>query len=150
MELRIVPGGPIIKLSHTLPFVAPRGWAEQKLVGASSRFPKDQISRYLASLVPVPPKLLLERVNYANGSPKVTDFSNYAGKRVAVISATADFDHTVAIYRPIADWLNRSRRKGGLSIYLGDKGIQGNGHMMMLESNSDELADMIVSWLEKA
>lgn len=149
VELRIVPGGPVIKLSHTLPFVAPRGWAEQKLIGASSRFPKKQISRYVASLISLPPKLILERVNYANGSPKVTDFRNYVGKRVAVISGTADFDHTVAIDKPIVDWLNQRGARADY-IYLGDKGINGNGHMMMMERNSDELADMIVSWIEKA
>jgi hypothetical protein len=31
---------------------------------------------------------------------------------------------------------------------LGDRGIVGNGHMMMLENNSDTLAEHIVSWIE--
>jgi hypothetical protein len=33
-------------------------------------------------------------------------------------------------------------------VYLGDRGIVGNGHMMMLENNSDALAEQIVSWIE--
>jgi hypothetical protein len=29
-------------------------------------------------------------------------------------------------------------------------GIHGNGHMMMLEKNSDQIADAIEKWLRKA
>ncbi len=34
-------------------------------------------------------------------------------------------------------------------INLADLGIRGNGHMMMLEKNSDEVARVIADWLEK-
>ncbi len=33
-------------------------------------------------------------------------------------------------------------------IYLGDLGITGNGHMLMLERNSDALAQLIIDWIE--
>jgi hypothetical protein len=32
-------------------------------------------------------------------------------------------------------------------IGLADKGIFGNGHMMMLERNSDEIAALIAGWI---
>jgi pimeloyl-ACP methyl ester carboxylesterase len=35
-------------------------------------------------------------------------------------------------------------------IRLADIGIRGNGHMMMMEKNSDQIAQVIVDWLEKA
>ncbi len=35
-------------------------------------------------------------------------------------------------------------------IKLADVGIRGNGHMMMLEKNSDAVAQIIVDWLDKA
>jgi pimeloyl-ACP methyl ester carboxylesterase len=35
-------------------------------------------------------------------------------------------------------------------IDLGRQGIHGNGHMMMLEKNSDEIARVIADWLDKA
>jgi hypothetical protein len=35
-------------------------------------------------------------------------------------------------------------------IKLADLGIHGNGHMMMLEKNSDQVAQVIASWLDKA
>jgi hypothetical protein len=33
---------------------------------------------------------------------------------------------------------------------LGDRGVSGNGHMMMIENNSDEVAKLILSWVEGA
>jgi hypothetical protein len=35
-------------------------------------------------------------------------------------------------------------------IKLADVGIKGNGHMMMMEMNSDEIARVIAAWLDKA
>jgi pimeloyl-ACP methyl ester carboxylesterase len=35
-------------------------------------------------------------------------------------------------------------------IKLADIGIKGNGHMMMMEKNSDEIAQVIAAWLDKA
>jgi pimeloyl-ACP methyl ester carboxylesterase len=35
-------------------------------------------------------------------------------------------------------------------INLGEVGIHGNGHMMMLEKNSLQIADAIVKWLAKS
>jgi hypothetical protein len=35
-------------------------------------------------------------------------------------------------------------------IKLAELGIHGNGHMMMLEKNSDDIAKVITDWLAKA
>jgi pimeloyl-ACP methyl ester carboxylesterase len=35
-------------------------------------------------------------------------------------------------------------------IRLADLGIHGNGHMMMMEKNSDQIAQVILDWMEKA
>lgn len=73
--------------------------------------------------------------------------SGYKGKRVALIMGTNDADHTAAIDKPIVDWLNDIGARAEF-IPLGDRGIQGNGHMMMMESNSDQLAAGIAAWLQ--
>jgi hypothetical protein len=46
-------------------------------------------------------------------------------------------------------WLNEHGAKADF-IYLGDRGIAGNGHMMMLENNSAALANQIMAWIEGA
>jgi hypothetical protein len=35
-------------------------------------------------------------------------------------------------------------------VKLADVGIKGNGHMMMMEKNSDQIAEVIANWLDKA
>ena len=64
---------------------------------------------------------------------KVTDLSNYRGRRIL---ETADADHPRKLDESIVEWLNQNGAKADF-IYLGDRGIVGNGHMMMLENNSD-------------
>jgi hypothetical protein len=34
-------------------------------------------------------------------------------------------------------------------VKLADIGLHGNGHMMMMEKNSDAIAQLIVEWLDK-
>lgn len=69
---------------------------------------------------------------------------NLAGLPVAVISSEASF-HT-AFDAGTARFL----RQAGVDatyVQLADLGIFGNGHMMMLEKNSDEVAGVIARWL---
>jgi hypothetical protein len=35
-------------------------------------------------------------------------------------------------------------------LHLGGMGIHGNGHMMMLEKNSDQIADVMEKWVRKS
>jgi pimeloyl-ACP methyl ester carboxylesterase len=54
----------------------------------------------------------------------------------------ASYDHCTVKYL----------RQAGVTtsfIRLADRGIRGNGHMMMLEKNSDQIADAMMSWLDK-
>ena len=47
----------------------------------------------------------------------------------------------------------RFLRQAGVSvdfIKLEDVGIRGNGHMMMLEKNNHEIAQVMIDWLEKS
>jgi pimeloyl-ACP methyl ester carboxylesterase len=61
---------------------------------------------------------------------------------VAEASYHAAYDHVTAAYLTQAGVPNDFVR-------LPDIGIRGNGHMMMLEKNSDEIAGVIERWLKK-
>jgi pimeloyl-ACP methyl ester carboxylesterase len=54
----------------------------------------------------------------------------------------ASYDHCTAAYLTQAGVTNTF-------IHLAERGIHGNGHMMMLEKNSDAIAGVIESWLQK-
>ena len=147
LEVRLTPGGPLLKFSKTVPFAAERSWALRKLIGDGSRFPKAHIDSYLSTLTVVPPRLLLERVDFQGTSPRVHNTIKFAGKRIAIIQAPHDADHTTEVALLTVNWLKRAGAEVDF-VQLATKGIEGNGHMMMLESNSDQIAQGIVSWIE--
>jgi pimeloyl-ACP methyl ester carboxylesterase len=167
----IAPGGPgniqaaadiisetadtvVVKSSVTLtinlrePVVPDRNFVEVKLVGKSTQFPREFIGRYASSLVTIPPRLLYERRNIRGSQIKVTDFTNYRGRRMLTVTGTADADHPRELDEGIVEFFNTNGAKADY-IYLGDRGIVGNGHMMMLEKNSDALAALLLSWIEQ-
>lgn len=59
IEVRLAPGAPVLKLSRKAPFVAEPGWAAKKLVGTSTRFPRERLNDYMSNLNTIPPRLLL-------------------------------------------------------------------------------------------
>ena len=62
-------------------------------------------------------------------------------------SGPENLDRRGCARAPIADWLNANGAEADF-IYLGDLGMTGNGHMLMLERNSDALAQLIIDWIE--
>jgi len=76
-----------------------------------------------------------------------SDPQRLKGKRVLVITGSDDLDHSREVDGAIVTWLNDIGAEAGF-CFLADRGIVGNGHMLMLEQNSDAIADIIVDWLE--
>ncbi len=62
---------------------------------------------------------------------------------VSEASYHASYDHCTA------NWLTQAGVRNTM-IRLGDAGLHGNGHMMMLEKNSDDIAGVMRDWLVKA
>jgi hypothetical protein len=77
-----------------------------------------------------------------------------AFSRVPVLTMFGDFFGT-----DVGDWpgrmaeciglVNRIKAIGGVAenIHLTDKGVRGNSHMLMMDTNNQELAAMIATWL---
>jgi pimeloyl-ACP methyl ester carboxylesterase len=66
---------------------------------------------------------------------------------IAVITGEASF------YAPYGHCLIKYMEQAGMHpnwLNLGAMGIHGNGHMMMLEKNSDQIADAMEKWVRKA
>jgi pimeloyl-ACP methyl ester carboxylesterase len=143
----VVRGSVTLTINLKQPVVSDRNFVEVKLVGKSTEFPREHIGVYASSLIPIPPRLLYQRRNIRGSQLKVTDLSNYRGRRILVVTGTEDVDHPRKLDESIVEWLNQNGAKADF-IYLGDRGIVGNGHMMMLKKNSDALAGHIMSWIE--
>jgi pimeloyl-ACP methyl ester carboxylesterase len=146
VTVRNLDGSLMTIAQQSLPPVT-REFVEYKLVGASTLFPREVIPSYAAALNPIPPQLLMERRNVNGRQLRVADFSKFRDKRVLVLTGTDDTDHPRAVDEPIAGWLNANGAVADF-IYLGDRGIVGNGHMLMLERNSDAVAGLIIDWIE--
>ena len=138
-----------VRVDKTAPVVASRDFVERKLVGESRYFPRDRLDDYAGSLRPIPPKLWLERQNVHGSQISVSDPRKLRGKRIFVITGTEDLDHSREVDGAIVAWLEEQGAKADF-CFLADRGIVGNGHMLMLEGNSDEIAGIILDWLEGA
>jgi pimeloyl-ACP methyl ester carboxylesterase len=137
-----------IKLDLSKPFVASLEFVQKKLIGDSRRFPQELVASYAATLNPVPQRLLYQRMNVKGSQVKITDFSKIKGKRVMIMTGSDDAEHPKDIDGAIVEWLNQNGAKADF-IWLPDLGIEGNGHMIMMEDNSDELIAIVADWLEK-
>jgi pimeloyl-ACP methyl ester carboxylesterase len=135
-----------VRVEKTAPVVGSRDFVERKLVGASRYFPRDRLDGYAASLHAIAPKLWLERQNIRGNQLRVVDPRKLTDKQVLVITGTEDLDHSREVDGAIVTWLKEQGATADF-CFLADRGIVGNGHMLMLEQNSDEIADVILDWL---
>ncbi len=122
---------------------------DDKLIGKSQFFPRDRRDTYAASLLETPTALIAQRINLDGSEVRVGDPSCFGGKPVLVVTGTEDIEHPRETDAAIVDWLNANGAKAEF-LWLGDRGITGGGHMLMLESNSDETAGLILEWLDGA
>ncbi|MGH7003325.1 MAG: alpha/beta fold hydrolase [Alphaproteobacteria bacterium] len=125
---------------------APMGFIEKKIVGDGSRFPRDHVAGMAAAMDTLAPRLIYERLNVHGAQLRIKNFENYRNKPILLVTGSHDIDHPRALDAATADWL-RAQGANAEFWYLPEMGIEGNGHMMMMEDNSDDLAALIGGWL---
>jgi pimeloyl-ACP methyl ester carboxylesterase len=123
------------------------GLVRDKLIGASQRFPSSCLASYTSSLIGTPNSLIYERLNVNNTQVRLKDPAALAGQRILVVTPTHDTEHPREFDQDTVDWLNANGAHAQL-MWLGDVGIEGNGHMALIEPGSDEIAEKIVAWIE--
>ncbi len=122
-------------------------FVDQKLIGTSTRFPRAFRDRYAASLIATASGLVRQRMNIDGRQLHVVEPGRLRELPVLVVTGSDDLEHPYETDRAIVDWLNGN---GGLAefAWLPDRGVEGNGHMMMLETNSRDIAGLICNWLD--
>jgi pimeloyl-ACP methyl ester carboxylesterase len=78
--------------------------------------------------------------------PAVADAALY--KKIPFLYVTGDFTSPPANCQPFFDALN-ALGGSGTSLHLPAIGIMGNDHMMMMDRNSDQIAQLLVAWIER-
>lgn len=120
-----------------------------KLIGGSTRFPVEAAESYLATLQPLAPRLIYERQNVRGSQLRLADDVDLRGARVLVVTGSADTDHPRKEDEATASWIAERGAQTDF-VWLADRGIVGNGHMLMLEENSAEIATLIGRWIRTA
>lgn len=67
-------------------------------------------------------------------------------RSIPIVVVTAEASHTAPWQHGVVDFLNQAGAQAG-HLRLEEAGIHGNGHMMMLEKNSDAIAGALIRWL---
>ncbi len=80
-------------------------------------------------------------------NPAPRKLANLVDIPVAVITAEAS-RHALYDWGTVA-FLKQAGVRRTEHVMLGEKGIHGNGHMLLLEENSDQVAQEIAAWIEK-
>lgn len=163
--LGIAPGAPaniltvlpddakeVAKLSHDISLGCPVMTPEDRpvIVGEAfmrsfwanaPRFPAAAFDQYRLSIVPESARLFNERFNIGGRGLHIGDTAVLKATPILIMTGDHDPRHPRAMDEATARYL------GAQFLWLPDEGISGNGHMPMIEDNSDVIADRLLRWL---
>ncbi len=132
------------KIDLNKEFVCSSEYAKKKFIGTSKMFPELNFDNYFASIVPIPSSLIYERLNIDSSQLKISESLIKKSKiKVSILTGTNDADHPLELDFKIHEFF----LKLGIDSQffgLGDFGINGNGHMLMQEKNSELIAKFII------
>lgn len=140
LHLRIRGNDLIVDLNATTTGMGE--YTTKHAIGGSTRFLHEYGGVLASSRSYVPPPLMAQRVNWRGSAIRLGDDADLTGERVLIVTGSADVNHPQEVDGKTADFL------AGLGadvqfMWLADLGVIGNGHVLMSEDNSDEIADLI-------
>jgi len=107
------------------------------------RFPAAALERYARSIVGESPQILNERFRIGGAGLAVQDPAVIGRRPILIVTGEQDPRHPRATDENLALYF------GADFCFLPDVGITGNGHMLMLDDNSDDIARCIDDWLDE-
>lgn len=152
--LKVLPDDPaeVAKLSQDVSLGCPVCLPEDKPVRVgrdfiesfwanAPRFPKHGLDTYALAIVPESAGLFNERFNIGGRGLRIDDPASLAKLPILIMTGDHDPRHPRAMDEATARYI------GAEFVWLPDRGITGNGHMPMIEDNSDEIAALLQEWL---
>ena len=113
----------------------------QEFWANSVRFPHGAFETYARSIGHESPRILNERFNIGGSGLHLQHPEQLDGLPMLVFTGDNDPRHPREVDGALAQFL------GADFIWLPDIGITGNGHMLMIEDNHEQLAGRISGWL---
>jgi pimeloyl-ACP methyl ester carboxylesterase len=118
------------------------GYIYHQGIATSTRFPMDKVEELRAGLVGLPPTMLLQRLGVVDGMPVVDEPAGFQGKCIRLVAGGEDPAHTRVIEDRTVDLLRGWGADVEL-VWLPERGIDGNAHFLMFESNSDAVLEIV-------
>ncbi len=135
-------------LDRTRPYVYEDAYVYQQAIGASRQFPVEHVDRLRAGFTGISPRMILQRTGIIPGMPVIDDPRGFVGKRIWIVAGDQDPAHTLEFEQRTTALLQSWGARAEV-VWLADRGISGNGHMLALERNSDNILAVISSLLEE-
>lgn len=110
---------------------------------ASERFPAHCIDAYARTVVPESPRLLNERFHIGGQGLVLQAPEKVARRPLLVVTGEHDLRHPRATDEALARYFDAEH------LWLPDAGLHGNGHMLMLEDNSQAICALMLRWLDR-
>ena len=111
-------------------------WANSPL------FPLNNLDEYVRTIGPESPRLLNERFNIGGKGLHLSSAHRARDLPILIVTGELDLRHPRETDEALAHYL------GADHLWLPDVGIKGNGHMLMLEKNSNDIAELLIRWLQ--
>jgi pimeloyl-ACP methyl ester carboxylesterase len=109
----------------------------------SPKFPKDAFEIYAKSIVPESAAVLNERFHIGGKGLQIANPEVVSDRPILIVTGELDLRHPRATDAQVADFFKAEH------LWLPQVGVVGNGHMLMLETNSDDIACLIGDWLAR-
>jgi hypothetical protein len=131
------------RVDREIPYLYEDSYIYEQGIATSTRFPVEAVGAMRAGLVGLPPRMILQRLGVDEGMPLVDNPAAFSGKRIRLVTGGEDPAHTRKIDERTVELL-RSWGADAELVWLPDRGIEGNGHFMFMERNSDELLEILI------
>ena len=107
------------------------------------RFPRHAFESYRRSVVHESARLMNERFNIGGSGLAITSPESVNDRPILILTGETDPRHPRKVDEATARYL------GADFVWLPDKSLFGNGHMLMIEENNEEIAAIILEWLDR-
>jgi pimeloyl-ACP methyl ester carboxylesterase len=140
--VRFVDSGAVFVVDRSRGYLYEDEYIFRQGIATSRHFPLALVDRMRAGLVPLPPKMLLQRMGVLPGLPSVDDPSGFQGLGVRLVAGSEDPAHTLSIERATSELLSGWGAHAEV-VWLADLGIDGNGHFLFFEDNADDVLGVV-------
>lgn len=113
-------------------------------IAGSTRFAHERLDDFRATLVGISPVVLLQRLGFEGGMPRIERTERFANLPVLLVFGSEDPAHTPTIEGRTAELLASWGARPRL-VSLAERGLAGNGHFIYAEDNSAEILELVLA-----